>query len=190
MYYWEGKLGLFAFPVFILLAAVYLGLVIALIRQIYFLIKEKFTKKQRLFKAGLLVVVLALTSYRPFGLVDFEKLESADLLIAEREGAANCTTTLKLKDDFTFKERTVCFGVTEMKGTYYIQNDTIYFDNASGGWRGDDYYKFAVIRPSKFSNHKIIANLVRFKDQADTVGRELWISKNELSKLKSKKLSR
>jgi hypothetical protein len=190
MYYWEGKLGIFAFPAFALLVVVYLALVIALIRQIYFWIKGKFTEKQRLLKVGLLAVVLASVFYKPFGLVDFEKFEGNDLLIAEREGAANCMTTLKLKDDFTFKERSVCFGVTEIKGSYYIQNDTIYFNNANVSWRGDEFYKFAVIRPSKFSNHKIIANRVRFKDLADTAGRELWITKNELSKLKGKKPSR
>ena len=48
-YYWEGKLGLFAFPVFILLAGVFVGLVISFIRQIYFLIKERFSDKQRFY---------------------------------------------------------------------------------------------------------------------------------------------
>lgn len=186
MYFWEGKLGFFAFPVFALLVVIYLTLIIALIRQIYFWIKGKFIEKQRLFKIGLLAIVLASVLYKPFGFIDFEKFEGNDLLIAEREGSANCTTTLKLKDDFTFKERSVCFGVTETKGVYHIQNDTIYFDNA----RGDEHYAFAVIRPSKFSNHKIIGNLVRFKDVADTTGRELWITKNELNKLKNKKSSR
>ncbi len=190
IYYWEGKLGLFAFPAFILLAGVYVGLAIALLRQIYLVIKEKFTDKQRLFVVGLLTTVLVLTFFKPFGLIDFDKLEGGDLLIAEREGAANCMTTLKLKDDFTFRERNVCFGVTEIKGSYHIQNDTIYFDNVNVGRHEDEFYKFAVIRPSIFSNSKIITDLIRYKDLTDTTGHVLWITKNKLNKLKDKKPNR
>jgi len=189
-YYWEGKLGLFAFPAFLLLAAVYLGLAIVLVRQIYFLIKEKFTDKQRLFKAGLLTIVLALTFYKPFGLIDFDKLEGGDLLVAEREGSANCLTILKLKDDFTFRERIGCFGVSEIKGTFRVVNDTIYFDNIQLGRHEDDFYKFAVIKPSMFDNSKILGDLIRYKNLADTTGHELWITKNELNKLKDKKPNR
>jgi hypothetical protein len=189
-YYWEGKLGLFAFPAFLLLVVVYVGLGIALIRQIYFLIKEKFADKQRLLKVGFLTVVLALTFYKPFGLIDFDKLEGGNLLIAEREGSANCLTTLKLKDDFTFRERIGCFGVTEIKGTFRVVNDTIYFDNIQLGRHEDDFYKFAVIKPSKFDNSKILGDLIRYKDLTDTVGHFLWITKNELGKLKDKKPNR
>ena len=189
-YYWESKLGLFAFPAYILLAGVYIGLAIALLRQIYLVIKEKFIAKQRFFMIGLLTTVLVLTFLKPFGLIDFDKLEGGDLLIAEREGAANCMTTLKLKDDFTFRERSVCFGVTEIKGSYYLKNDTIYFDNVNLGRHEDGFYKFAVILPSKFGNNKIIADLIRYKDLTDTTGHILWITKNELSKLKDKKPSR
>ncbi len=189
-YYWEGKFGLFAFPAFILLAVVYAGLAIALVRQIYFLIKEKFSDKQRLFKVGLLTIVLALTFYKPFGLIDFDKLEGGDLLIAEREGAANCMTTLKLKDDFTFRERNVCFGVTEIKGNYHLENDTIYFDNVNIGRHEDEFYKFAIVKPSKFNKDGKHFDLTRYKSLTDTVGHELWITKNELNKLKDKKPNR
>ena len=93
-YYWEGKLGLFAFPAFLLLVVIYAGLGITLVKQLYFLIKEKFVDYQRLLKVGLLTIVLVLTFYKPFGLIDFDKLEGGDILIAEREGSANCMTTL------------------------------------------------------------------------------------------------
>lgn len=184
-YYWEGKLGLFAFPVFLLLAAVYLGLVVALIRQIYFLIKEKIKVKTRLISIGLLTVVLILTFLKPFGLIDFDKLEGEDVLVAQREGAANCNTTLKLKDDFTFIERTVCFGVTEIKGEYRLQNDTIYFDNVSFGRQESDFYMFAVVQPSKFSNSGKQFDLIRYQNFQDTIGHTLWVTKNEIHKLKN-----
>jgi hypothetical protein len=182
-YYWEGKLGLFAFPSFILLILIYIGLGISLFRQLYLIIKEKFDNKLRLITIGLLVFVLIITFLRPNGLINFDKLEGGDILVAEREGAANCMTTLKLKDDYTFKERNVCFGVTETKGKYHINNDTIYFDNVNIGRHIDEYYSFGVVKPSKFSKDGKHFDFVRYKNLTDTLGHELWITKNELNKL-------
>jgi len=183
MYFWEAKLGLYAFPVFLILVVIYLGLGIALVIQIYFLIKEKLTDKKRLITIGLLTFVILVTFLRPFGIIDFDKLEGENILVAEREGAANCMTRLKLKDDFTFKERIVCFGVSETKGNYRFQNDTIYFDNVRPGLNEDDFYKFAVVKPSNFFTNGKNYDLIRYKGLTDTIGQELWITKNELSKL-------
>lgn len=189
-YYWEGKLGLFAFPAFLILAVIYLGLGIALIRQIFFSVREKFTVKNRLITIGLLILVLALIFFNPYGLIDFDELEGDNLLIAEREGSANCMTTIKFKDDFTFSERTVCFGIMETKGSYHLQNDTIYFDYVSISRHENEFYKFAVIEPSKLNKDGKHFDLKRYKNLTDTVGHELWITKNELNKLKSKKPNR
>lgn len=189
-YYWEGKLGLFAFPAFIILVITFLGLGVALIRQIYFLVKEKFTDKKRLINIALITLVLTLTFLKPFGLIDFDKLEGDNVLTAEREGSANCMTTLKLKDNFTFSERSVCFGVTETKGKFRLQNDTIFLDNVSVGRHENEFYKFAVIKPSKSNNSKFIGYLIRYKNLTDTTGHELWITKNDLNKLKNKKPNR
>jgi hypothetical protein len=190
IYYWEAKLGLLAFPTFLILVVIYLGLGVALIRQIYILIKEKLTEKTRLINIGLLTLVLILTFLKPFGLIDFDKLEGDNVLVAEREGAGNCMITLKLKDDFTFSERSVCFGVTEIKGDYHLQNDTIYFDNVTLGRHENEFYKFAVIEPSKFNKDGKHFYLIRYKSLTDTIGQELWITKNELNKLKNKTTNR
>lgn len=189
-YYWEGKLGLFAFPTFLILVISFLVLGFILIRQIYFSVKEKFEDKERLINIGLLTLVLTVTFLKPFGLIDFDKLEGDNVLVAEREGAANCMTTLTLKDNFTFSERSVCFGVTETKGNYYLKKDTIYFDNISVGRHENVFYKFAVVKPAKFENSKILGKLIRYKGLIDTTGDELWITKNDLNKLKIKKPSR
>jgi hypothetical protein len=189
-YYWEGKLGLLAFPAFLVLVVIYFGLAIALVRQIYLAVKEKLVDKFRLLLIGLLTIVLALTIIKPSGLVNFDKLEGDNLLIAEREGVANCTTTLKLKNNFTFRERNVCFGVTEIKGNYYLQNDTIYFENVRVGRHENEFYKFAVIEPSKFNKDGKYFDLTRYKSLTDTVGHKLWITKNDLNKLKDKKSNR
>lgn len=189
-YYWEGKLGLFVFPAFLILVIIFLGFGVAMIRQIYFLVKEKFANKKRFINIGLLTLVLTLTFLKPFGLIDFDKLEGDNILIAEREGAVNCMTTLKLKDNFTFSERSICFGVTETKGNYHLQNDTIYFDKVSVGRHENEFYKFAVIEPSKFNKDGKHFDLTRYKSLTDTVGNELWITKNDLNKLKNKKPNR
>jgi hypothetical protein len=189
-YFWEGKLGLIAFPAFLILVVVYIGLVIGFIRQLYFAIREKFNNKQRLLVLTILTVVITLTFFRPHGFIDFDKLQGDDLLVASREGGGNCTTTLKLKENNQFIERSVCFGVTEIKGTYEIKNDTIYFKNVELGRHENEFYKFAVIRQSKFSNKKNVFDLVRFENYTDTIGNELWITKNELNKLSIKKPNR
>jgi len=189
-YYWEGKLGFFAFPSFLILILIYFGLGISLIRQLYLTIKKKFDNKLRLFTIGLLIFVLIITFLRPNGLINFDKLEGGDILIAEREGAANCMTTLKLKDDFTFKERNVCFGTTETKGKYHIKDDTIYFDNVNIGRHIDEYYIFGVVKPSTFNKDGKHFDFVRYKGLTDTLGHELWITKNELDKLNDQKPNR
>ncbi len=186
-YYWEGKLGIFAFPAFSILVVVYFGLTIALVRQIYFTVKEKFTNKPRLLTIGLLTIVLALTFFKPFGLIDFDKLEGENILVAQREGAANCMTTLKLKNDFTFKERNVCFGVTEIIGTYKISNDTIYFESVKLGKQEDINYEFAIIEELEHYTENPLA-LKLYKDKNDTIGFNYFIEKNKL-KINPKKKS-
>jgi len=169
-------------PAFLALVLVFLGLAIALLRHIFIAAKEKLTDKHRLLTIGLLAAVLCLTYLFPFGIINFDRLSGNDLLVAQREGAANCMTTFKLKDNNTFTERSVCFGVTESKGNYKILRDTIFFENVEIGRHEDGFYKFAVIRPSKFNTDSNRFDLVRFKGVGDTTGHELWIIKNELSK--------
>lgn len=69
--YWIGKLGHFASPIILISAIILLGLLIALARQVYLTTKEKFSDRLRLFIVGLLTIVLALTFYKPSGLIDF-----------------------------------------------------------------------------------------------------------------------
>ena len=180
--YWEGKLGLFVMPAFLALVLVFLGLAIALLHHIFLAVKEKLTDKHRLFTISLLIAVLCLTFFFPFGLINFDRVSGDDLLVAQREGAANCMTTIKLKDNNKFIEKSVCFGVTEIKGNYKIVRDTIHFENVEVGRHAGSFYKFAVIRPSKFNTDNNRFDLVRFKDLGDTTGHELWIIKNALNK--------
>jgi len=181
-YFWEGKLGFFAFPVDFLLVIAYLILGVLLLRQLFFAFKEKFKDKQGLVIIGTLVAVLTMTFLKPNGLINFDKLQGKDLLVAEREGAANCMTTFKLKENNTFIERSVCFGVMEIKGKYVLKGDTIFFKDIGSVRHEKGYYKFAVIQKSDSEKTKYLGDLVMYKSYSDTIKRELWITKNELTK--------
>lgn len=169
---------------------VFFVLLILLLRQIILAIKEKFRDRQRLLIIAVLTTVLVLAFFKPAGLIDFEKFEDKNILVAQREGAANCMTTFKLKENNKFTEKSVCFGMTEIKGDYKLKNDTIFFENVELGRGEDEFYKFAVIRPSKFNKDNKHFDLVRYKDLNDTTGHELWITKNDLYKLTDKKPNR
>jgi len=181
-YFWEGKLGFFAFPVDFLLVIVFLVLGFLLLRQLFFAFREKFIDKQRLVIIGILVIVVTVTVLKPNGLINFDKLQGKDLLVAEREGAANCMTTLKLKENNTFTERTVCFGVMEIKGNYELKGDTIFFKDVGFVRHESGYYMFAVIQKSDSEKTKYLGDIVMYKSYSDTIGRDLWITKNELTK--------
>jgi len=179
-YYWQVKLDFLAFPVFLTLFLVFLGLSIALIRQIYFAFKDRFNDKKRILTIGLLTTVLVLTFIKPFGVVNFEKFKAKNILIAEREGVAGCMMTLKLKENNTFTAKSVCFGMTETKGNFKFRNDTIYFEDVELG-RGDkDFYKFAVIKPLKFNNDNKHFELLSFVSEKDTIGHGLKVTLNKM----------
>ncbi len=161
-----------------------------LFRQFFLAIKEKFNDRQRLLIIGVLTTVLALAFFKPEGLINFNRLEENDILIALREGAANCMTIFKLKENNKFTEKSVCFGMTEIKGDYILKNDTIFFENVKLGRGEDEFYKFAIIRPSKFNKDNDHFDLIRYKNLSDTTGHELWITKNDLYKPADEKPNR
>lgn len=175
-------MGMFAMITLLLMVVYFIVLAISLLSQIYFAIKEKLQNKQRLLLIGLMTSVLALAVFFPGGVVNFEKIESDIVLIAEREGVANCMTTLKLRKNNTFKNREVCFGITETVGTYKIKGDTIFFKSNSSGRGREDFYEFAVLERRKSTKEKYPGKLVQFKNKSDTRGITLGVIKNNLGK--------
>lgn len=182
-YYWEGKIGIFSLVAFLLLILCFLVLTFLLIIHTYFSIREKFRNRARLFLIGFMTIILGLSFFYPSGLINFTRFERPSVFIAQREGAANCMTTLKLIDDKTFTERNVCFGITETTGTYNIKGDTIFFENISSLGRYENkYYKFAIIKNRENKGKKYFGDLIRYKDYSDTTGVALRIIKNDLTK--------
>ena len=180
-YYWESELGILAMPAFLLLIICFLILTGILIGQTYYSIREKGANKDRLYLVGFMALILAVSFLFPNGLINFESLERGTVLIAQREGAANCRTVLRLKSNKKFMERNVCLGVTETTGTYRLEGDTVYFENSSSGRFEDDHYQFAVIRKTKGKNGIDVNDLVRFRNHSDTIGVALWIVQNDLA---------
>ena len=176
-HFWDGKLGIWAVPVFVLLIIVFIVLSILCFIQIAKAVKEKFSNGSRVWSVVVMVLCLSLVYIKPKGIIDFEKYEGEDLLVASREGAANCTITLKLKDNHNFKEKSVCFGVTEVTGKYTVRNDTIFFTDVKVPRGDEESYEFAVLKKMKNSDVK---SLFRYRNMNDTIGNELWITKNEL----------
>ena len=179
-YLWESKLGLWAFPVFLFLLIFYFVLAITLIFQAYWIIKERFKNTKRNIIVGVMSLSLGIIFFWPNGIINFDRWQGNDLLIAGREGAANCTTTLKLKSNNKFIEKSICFGMSEVRGDYLLKGDSIFFSNVRLGRGGSQYYEFAVISPSEFQSQIIIGELKRFMNYSDTVPDPLFITKNEI----------
>lgn len=131
---WEGYSRLFSFVALPLFALTYLILTLLLLREIINAIYLKFASKRQNITIILLLAVLGLTAWRPFGIINFSSFEAKAVLIAQREGVASCTETLYLKENGRFRHRSVCFGIQENTGDYTLANDTVYFSNARG-WR-------------------------------------------------------
>ncbi|ESU20210.1 hypothetical protein FEDK69T_30250 [Flavobacterium enshiense DK69] len=176
-YYWEGIIGKLAMLFSLLLILIFAILCFIFFYQIFKSIKEKFTSKLRNISIVVLIIVLGLTFYKPNGIVDFEKLDGKDLLIAERGGVADCSIVFKLKENNHFFQRNVCFGIEKTTGKYSIKNDTIYFSNIS--LRKKDYYKFGVIIREKKHN-KMLGEISLYKTKTDKMPLKIFITKNNL----------
>ena len=170
-YYWEADLGVFAMLSTLAMICYFFVLVFMLLGQLFFASKEKFADRQRIYLVGGMTIVLLLAFLYPRGIINFEKLEGDTVLIAQNEGAANCTTTLKLRHNKKFVQQSSCFGLSEVTGTYQIKGDTIIFENVSPGRNSTDFYKCAVL--TKGSVHLL-------RSSKDTTWYPLAIIKNDM----------
>ena len=115
-----------------------------------------------------------------FGVIKLDKIYGKDVLIAGREGAANCTEIFKLKDSQLFFFESFCFGRSWSKGRYVVAGDTIFL---KGTKDASNEYLFAVIEnESKTLPGRGLLWLYRNKEDKEPTF--LIISKNELFSLK------
>ena len=176
-YYWEGVLGGWATVAGLILSLLFLTLTAALLVYIIRAIREKLKDRTRLVLISVMLIALVLTVMKPEGVVDFEKLEGKDLLIAGRTGVASCHITLKLKANNKVLFREVCFGIDSQLGSYSISEDTVKFH-----FIGRNTFEYGIIRMSNDSHAKYDGEITLYKNKADTTPMFLAIFKNNLSK--------
>ena len=176
---WESQIGSVAVIAFIILVSYFFALLALMIYQVIWLIRNGVTRYKQITVVISMGMVLSLTYFYPAGIFDCRKPEGLVVFVAEREGAANCYTTLKLNAENKFFEESICFGVTETRGDYSIKGDSIFFSNIHLSRGENEYYQFAVITKIESQNKKILGALKRFKNYSDTLPHDLFITKNE-----------
>jgi Cbb3-type cytochrome oxidase, cytochrome c subunit len=177
-YFWEKEVGVLLIPILLVLAVCFLVLIIKFFFELNTARKEKFRNKARVYVLLLLFIVLTTSILFPQGLINFDKLEGKDLLVAYREGAASCTTTLKLKDNNKFKITSICFGIEERSGKYELRNDTLYFKEQTHRDRNIKQYKFGILKGIDSVNHsnlEKVEGVTLYVDYGDTIGFSLKV---------------
>ncbi len=146
-YFWEYLPGLFDMGIMLTLLITIVILVLTGVYQVFKYLAEEQKDKFRLINAGLIVLVSVLTCLKPLGLIDFKKLEGENILYAMREGVANCTTSIRLKEGNRFKKTSICFGTDHSWGSYEIINDTIkfHYDKISEENKKEDFAIMQIV---------------------------------------------
>lgn len=158
--YWSEYLSIYYLFVLVALFGAFLFVVGSFFSELYHSIREKFTKTQRTISLIITTIVIALTIYAPFGFVKYNWFMAEDILVANREGAANCMTNLYLKKDGTFLESSFCFGAEHRTGVFLKKNDTIWFASKH------NFYEFGTIDTKQQDNGH--GYLYLYKSKQDT----------------------
>jgi hypothetical protein len=181
LYFWDGYLGVWSMVLTIGLLFYFLILAVVLLYQLVLLCIERFKSRSRIIVTGVLALVIGLTALRPRGIIPYNLLEGDDLFVAFREGSANCTSTLKLKEDHCFTHHSICFGVAEAKGAYAIKGDTVFFLNMFEHSREHQQYAFGVYSaPSPESSGH--GGILLYKKIGDEMPLLLYVQQNNLFK--------
>ncbi len=179
-YYWGSLSGLWdvGIALALLITFIYLGLILLI--QIFQIFKNRFNDKRKNINVIILAVILTTTGFFPFGLINFENFEGQDLIVAQREGAANCMTTLKLKTDTRFVEKSVCFGVKRIKGTYKFSGDSVilYYPKNNE----NENFEFGIIHLDTNYIPNALGHFDLYKSNKDKTPLSLLIIKYELKK--------
>ena len=118
------------------------------------------------------------------GMINWEKYEGQNLLVADREGTANCRTIIKLKENNKFKYISRCFGVDFYFGTYKIRKDTLYLElDKNVGYM--DKSSYAVLLKSKNDTTKY-RQMILHKNYKDKRSLSFSIRELKMNKLVNK----
>lgn len=172
-YWWEGWLSFVAMFAILFLAVCFLASVILIFVQLVQLIRIRFRDRPKVISMIISCVVALLVGFFPRGMINWDEIEGHNLLVASQESTANCTITIKLKENNRFIEKNVCFGVTTTRGTYTLEGDTVFFNSA-----GD--YEYGVLHRDEKTD--TIAGMMVYRNKADTSGYPLSVKRDELSR--------
>lgn len=180
-YFWSKEVGKWLIPFSLLLIIGYLSLLVIFFIQIVKAGKEKFKNRKRIYVIIGIAILLVLTVNYPKGIIDFDKLEGKDLLIATHKGGGSCSSTLKLKSTHLFKFTSVCYGIKEIRGSYRLNKDTVFFEPANN----NAMYEYGIISlHDKYSyNHlypDAIGSIQLHTNRTDSITCELYILTNNL----------
>ncbi len=140
---------------------------------------------QRLNYIGLIFLINLISLAKPTGLIDWEKFEGENLMVAEMEGTANCRVIIKLRENNIFKYSKSCFGIDFHFGTYKLSNDSIYFELKNNVGYMDTLSYATLLKSGTDSTKLQQMNLYRnFEDKRSVTFRIKEIKMNKLSKLK------
>ncbi len=179
-FFLKGSVGLYT-DLFLLV--LFIVLFVLFIAQLAYAKNEHFQSKQRVITVVLLLVVVGSAAYKPSGLINYETLMGNDVLVAGREGSANCTTMLRLKENGKFTVLIVCFGVFRYSGRYLMKGDSVFFNGAKHRERFT--YEFGILN-SLDSQISDKGSLKLFRT-GDTVGYQMFIVKSEINSVRRAK---
>ena len=169
---WGDNLSFYAMVISAVLVLTFIGLSIIFIIQLYFCIRSKFIDSERNLSTVVLLMVLVSTFIAPLGFINYNNMGSKDILVAHREGVANCSATLRLKENNKFTFNNVCFGTSMTKGEFILIGDTVYFKNVELGRSTKSFFEYGIL--NKFNENRLILHANR----QDSVGLTLKLLTN------------
>jgi hypothetical protein len=153
-YYWEGILGAWMMPLTLLFIIVFLILSVCLIHRLFLVIKGTTRERSKVYITIITMIFWGLIFIKPFGIINFDKLNGKDLFVAARKGSASCGITFKLKERNKFILREVCFGIASTNGTYKLKNDTIIVFDHLPSKNGPKAFEFGIIGTTTITLYK------------------------------------
>ena len=177
-YFIEQSPSIWTLVINIVLPFYFLALCCSLLWHCRILWKDRFRNATKNWLLLFTISVITFTTACFFGMIRLDRIYGKDILVAGREGAANCFTTFKLKNTQNFTTESFCFGREWNRGRYFISGDTIHFAGTSQQANG---YLFGLIEmQSKTFPGRDLLWLFRSRDDKDPYF--LFISMNELPK--------
>jgi hypothetical protein len=149
------------FPIYVLLAIGFITLLTVLIRQFYFINKESFINKWRIYAAGLLFIVLMSTFLLP--ILNSSNSNRRSVMDIEY-GEAKREVSFQLKENGTFQY--YIEGQRPIEGKYESYEDTIIFKDTDN----TEFPQFVILDIPAFQDSKFCGQITLYKNDRDSTG--------------------